>query len=204
MKRIVRLLGLSGMAVGLIWYVRARDRMRLTGETPRVALEHDLRGFVTHRLDPLVTRFGLAGGRVSPWALLEHIGRTSGTVYRTPVYASLSGDHAFIPLPYGMDVHWVRNIQAAGHCRVQVHETIIELDEPRVVTPDENPLLPASLRRALDRTGAMYLRLHVLDRAPGTFARRWPEQATEPTLPETPAIDMTHPTEASPTEPATV
>jgi deazaflavin-dependent oxidoreductase (nitroreductase family) len=127
------------------------------------------RRFVTHRFNPVVTRLGLAGGRISPWATLEHVGRVSGTVYRTPVLPKVSGDHAWIPLPYGTDVQWLRNVQAAGHCRLQVHETTYDLDEPAVVEPDERPDLPKMLRRRLAARGYRYLRLHVLPAMPATL-----------------------------------
>jgi len=167
MKRIVRLLGMSGVAIGAIWLIRARGRMRERGLSLGDVVDHDLRAFVTHRFNPIVMRLGLAGGRVSPWATLEHVGRTSGAIYHTPIYARTAGDHAFVLLTYGADVHWVRNVQAAGHCRMQAHETLFELDEPAIVSASDNPMVPRALRGALDRTGRMYLRLHILDRAPG-------------------------------------
>ncbi len=190
MKRTLRLLGMSGIAIGAIWLLRARRR-------------DGMRGFVTHRFNPVVMKAGLAGGRVSPWAILEHVGRTSGTTYRTPIYARIGGDHAFVRMPYGSDVHWVRNIQAAGHCRIQLHETIVELDEPSIVPASDNPMVPPSMRKALDRAGRLYLRLHVLDRVPGTFARRLPEPAVEATTVHAPALEMVRPGDEIPREPIT-
>ncbi len=126
------------------------------------------RRFVTHRFDPVVIRLGLAGGRISPWATLEHVGRLSGTVYRTPVLPKLSGDHAWIPLPYGTDVQWLRNVLVAGHCRLQIHGVTYDLDEPAIVGADERPDLPEMLRRRLTTRGYRYLRLHVLAAVPAT------------------------------------
>jgi deazaflavin-dependent oxidoreductase (nitroreductase family) len=188
MKRILGLVGMSSVVIGGIWFVRTRR-------------PNPLRGFVTHRFNPLVMRLGLAGGRVSPWAILEHVGRTSGITYHTPIYAMTTGDHTFIRLSYGSDVHWVRNVQAAGHCRVQHHETILELDEPAIVRASENPVVPPALRTALDWTGRTYLRLHVLDRAPGTFARPTPEPVIGAITIHAPGLEMVHPPVASSTEP---
>jgi len=188
MKRTFRLIGIWGIVIGALWLARARK-------------PDALRAFVTHRFNPLVMRFGLAGGGVSPWAILEHIGRTSGVTYHSPIYAMTSGDFAFIRLTYGSDVHWVRNVQAAGHCRVQLHETIFELDEPAIVKASENPIVPPMLRGALDRTGRTYLRLHVLDRVPGTFARPWPEPAGEPVATHGQRLEMVHPAEVPSAEP---
>lgn len=167
MKRMVRLLGMSGVAIGAIWLIGAHGRMREQGLSLGDVVDRDLRGFVTHRFNPIVMRLGLAGGRVSPWATIEHVGRTSGTTYHTPIYARIAGDHAFVGLTYGADVHWVKNVQAAGHCRMQAHETMFELDEPAIVAAGDNPMVPQALRGALDWTGRTYLRLHVLERAPG-------------------------------------
>lgn len=129
-------------------------------------------GVVTQRFNPLVMRHGLAGGRRSPWAILEHRGRASGATYRTPIsiLQGTSDDHVYVRLTYGSGVHWVKNVRATGRCRVQAHETILELDQPTVVRASENVLIPASIRTILDLAGRTYLRLHVVERRPGTFA----------------------------------
>jgi deazaflavin-dependent oxidoreductase (nitroreductase family) len=191
MKRVLGLLGVSGIALGAIWFTRTRRR----GELP---------GFVTHRFNPLVTRFGLAGGRRSPWAILEHVGRTSGTTYRTPIslVTSPTADHVYVRLSYGPDVHWLKNVRAAGHCRVQVHETILELDEPAVVPASENLLVPPRVRAALERAGRQYLRLHILERVPGTFAHQPAARSGEPAHSFGPSLEMLHAEGTSP-EPAT-
>jgi deazaflavin-dependent oxidoreductase (nitroreductase family) len=127
MRRTMSLIGISGIVVGAIWFERVRRR----GDLPRI---------VTHRFNPFVMRLGLAGGRRSPWAILEHVGRSSGTVYHTPmsILASATDDHVYVRLSYGADVQWVRNVRTAGHCRIQHHETILELDEPAIVDATEN------------------------------------------------------------------
>jgi deazaflavin-dependent oxidoreductase (nitroreductase family) len=197
MKRITRLLGLWAIVIGSIWLAGVRGRMRTEGLSFGDVVDHDLRGFVTHSFNPLVMGFGLAGGRRSPWAVLEHVGRSSGTTYYTPIYAMTAGDHAFVRLPYGTDVHWLRNVQAAGHCRMQAHEMIFELDEPAIIPASDNPLVPSTLRAPLDRTGRKYLRLHVLDRAPGTFAWRPLELASEPITSRPPALAIHAPEPSS-------
>ena len=191
MKRTLRLLGLSGIALGVIWFTRTRRRGQL-------------RGFVTHRFDPLVMRLGLVGGRISPWATVEHVGRTSGATYHTPIYPRTYGDHVYVPLPYGTDVHWVRNIQATGHCRMQLHETILDLDEPVIIPASEHPMVPAWMGGALDRSGRSYLRLHILDRVPGAFTHNLPAPATAPTLDDEHRIEFVHPAESEDRQPLEV
>jgi len=135
-----------------------------------------LRAFVTERFNPTVVRLGLVGGRRSPWCYVEHVGRHSGTVYRTPVLPVAVGSHVYIPLAYGVDVNWARNVRAAGHCRLQRHDQVLELDEPAVITAGEHPGIPAWYRAVPERRGSRYLRLHVLTTVPGRL-----DDATAPT-----------------------
>jgi hypothetical protein len=125
------------------------------------------RRIVSRRWNPLVVRLGLVGGASSRWASIEHVGRTSGRVYRTPVYPHLVGDRVYIPLPYGVDVNWASNVRSAGHCRLQLRGTTYELDEPAVLTARDRVDLPARLRTMAERRGNRYLRLHVLASRPG-------------------------------------
>lgn len=194
MRRVTRLLTFLAIALGIRWVVGARRRADETGRPWREVMSRDLRAFVTHRIDPLVLRLGLAGGRRSPWAILEHVGRTTGAIHRTPVLPALAENVLFIPLPYGPEVHLVKNVLASGHCRIQWHENLYELDEPAIVMAEENTALPAPAHEALDATAAHYLRLHVLDRAPGTFTNPPAEFTTHRIPAPVPEIEMVHPT----------
>src|SRR5688572_17685463 len=50
-----------------------------------------------------------------PWALIEHTGRRSGAVHRTPVLAFGGADDTLcIVLFYGPRTQWLRNLEAAG------------------------------------------------------------------------------------------
>lgn len=167
MRRMLGVLGIAGVAIGASWLIVTRRR-------------DGLRDFVSHRFDPVVMRFGLAGGRGSPWGIIEHLGRTTGTIHRTPIYPRTFGDHVYIPLPYGTDVQWVRNIKAAGHCRLGLHATIFDLDEPVIIPATDNPMLPPRLQALLARRGRSYLRLHILDQAPGILETLVSEPATTP------------------------
>lgn len=163
MRRGIRRIGLAGVAIGVLGFAEARR----AGAIP---------GLVTHRFNPLVMRYGLAGGRRSPWGLVEHVGRKSGTTYHTPI--SIVGgpidEQVYVRLTYGSGVHWVRNVERTGHCRIQVHETVLDLDAPTVVTAFENERIPARLRSVMARTGRTYLRLHVAGQHPGTLAEPTP------------------------------
>ncbi len=52
------------------------------------------------------------------WPVLTHVGRTSGTTYRTPLDAyPVEGGYVFI-LVYGSGSDWVQNVLKAGSARL--------------------------------------------------------------------------------------
>jgi hypothetical protein len=63
----------------------------------------------------------------------------------------------------------VKNIQEAGHTRIQFHETIYELDSPELVEAADLPF-HAALRRVAALLGYRYLRLRTVATMPGTFS----------------------------------
>ena len=68
-----------------------------------------------------------------PWfCVLEHVGRRSGTVRRTAWMAfHRKPDRWVMALTYGPDVEWLRNVIAAGGCRLLSRGGWIEVTEPR-------------------------------------------------------------------------
>jgi deazaflavin-dependent oxidoreductase (nitroreductase family) len=68
-----------------------------------------------------------------PWfVVIEHVGRTSGTVRRTAIMAFHRDPGRWIfALTYGTEVQWLKNVAAAGGCRVQSRGRWIDLAEPR-------------------------------------------------------------------------
>lgn len=168
MRRLLRVL-----FIGSVIAVIAREIMRRRatgGAGERGAPLRPLRSFISHRLDPLVVRLGLGGGRHSPWALVENVGRVSGHVYRTPV-TPLPFDGGFeIPLAFGADVDWARNVLAAGRARLQLHDSIVEVDRPEIVEAAEARSLTPTVRRFATAQGYRYLRLHTVATMPGAFS----------------------------------
>ena len=65
-----------------------------------------------------------------PFIELEHVGRRSGRVYRVPLNAFRSGDTVTFALTYGPHVDWLRNVRAAGGCRVRMGHEILTLGAP--------------------------------------------------------------------------
>jgi deazaflavin-dependent oxidoreductase (nitroreductase family) len=68
-----------------------------------------------------------------PWfGVLEHVGRRSGTKRQTALMAFRRGpDRWVMALTYGTDVQWLRNVVAAGHCRLLSRGRWIEVTDPR-------------------------------------------------------------------------
>jgi deazaflavin-dependent oxidoreductase (nitroreductase family) len=120
---------------------------------------HPVRTFNKYVLNPIVRT--VAGRRFWYAAALHHNGRSSGRAYVTPVVAQPVSAGFVIPLPYGTDVDWLRNILAAGHATIDVHGRHYSLAEPRVLNIDTAiPMLPARLERTWRRLGiAHYLRV---------------------------------------------
>jgi len=79
--------------------------------------------------------------------VLTHVGRSSGTIYRTPLDAfPIEGGYVFV-LMYGSESDWAMNVMAAGTARLTVDGEEIELTRPRVVPRDEVwGLLPAGTK----------------------------------------------------------
>ncbi|WP_326641661.1 nitroreductase family deazaflavin-dependent oxidoreductase [Streptosporangium sp. NBC_01755] len=71
------------------------------------------------------------------WPVLTHVGRTSGTTYRTPLDTHpVDGGYLFV-LVYGSRSDWVQNILAADGARLRVDGREVELAAPRLVGKDE-------------------------------------------------------------------
>lgn len=94
-----------------------------------------LRRFNRRWLNPVMLRF--AGGPHWYAARLEHVGRRSGRMYETPVVAKPVPGGFAVPLPYGEDVDWLRNVKAAGRTWLDVRGECFVVRDPRVVPTAE-------------------------------------------------------------------
>jgi deazaflavin-dependent oxidoreductase (nitroreductase family) len=115
--------------------------------------------FVNQIIDPWLIRRGLISGSRGELALIEHVGRKSGTVRRTPIHPVATADGFRIIVPIGERSEWARNVLAAGHCRLVLGDRVLELDEPVLETPAEVPGLPRLVRALFQWLGFRYLRL---------------------------------------------
>jgi deazaflavin-dependent oxidoreductase (nitroreductase family) len=116
-----------------------------------------------HVSNPVMVRF--FSGRSSVNALLHHVGRRSGKAYATPLTAHRSEGTIIVPLPYGTETDWLRNLQAAGEGVVELEGLRFRVDEPEVVLIDEvMPLLSPLLVRIVRMHETEHaLKLHVVE-----------------------------------------
>ena len=61
--------------------------------------------------------------------ILEHIGRKSGTPYRTPLTVFNTDDGVAILLTYGPNRHWLKNIVSAGGGRMRRYGKTFQLTD---------------------------------------------------------------------------
>jgi deazaflavin-dependent oxidoreductase (nitroreductase family) len=80
------------------------------------------------------------------FAIVSHVGRRSGRLYRTPVNVFREGDRYLFALTYGADSDWVRNVLAAGGCEIETRRRRIELRDPRLFTDPTRHRVPVPAR----------------------------------------------------------
>ncbi|WP_068163789.1 nitroreductase family deazaflavin-dependent oxidoreductase [Rhodococcus phenolicus] len=87
-------------------------------------------------------------------AVVEHRGRRSGRVYRTPVNVFADGDRYRFALTYGPGVDWLRNVRAAGGCVVITRGRTVTLTAPRTGHDPGAAWAPPPVRWVLTTIGA--------------------------------------------------
>ena len=92
---------------------------------------------------------GPVAGHLPGFAIVTHVGRRSGRVYRTPVNLFRHEEGYVISLTYGSDSQWVRNVLAAGAVDVETRGRCVHLVEPEVVRDAERSLVPEPVRPIL-------------------------------------------------------
>lgn len=131
------------------WPRQLRDLVRLSNK---------------HLLNPLMLR--LAGTKYWYASVVHHTGRRSGKQYATPVVADRVGDRFIVPLPYGTQVDWLRNVLTAGRARLTSKGETFELTAPEIIDATEAlPLLPRNRRRAFERNGIEHFLRATIDTA---------------------------------------
>jgi deazaflavin-dependent oxidoreductase (nitroreductase family) len=121
---------------------------------------------------------GAVAWLVPPLAVVHHVGRKSGRPYRNPVVAFRGAQGFVIPMTYGRDVDWARNLVAAGGGELERMGRRFALTRPRIVDFDDAAShLPAAVRpalRAADFPGYVLLETEREGPAAGRSRRRSP------------------------------
>jgi hypothetical protein len=123
--------------------------------------------FVNSVVNPALLRRGLVGHGRSEIGTLEHVGRKSGVRRLTPVHPEPTSAGFRIIVPLGMRSEWARNVIAAGHCRLLLHDQVFDLDEPAMVDAGQAQDLPGPLGRVFAALGFRYLSLRTFASHPG-------------------------------------
>ena len=111
-----------------------------------------VRTFNKYLLNPAMMH--LAGRRHWYASVIRHTGRRSGRHYATPVVADLVDDGFIIPLPYGTNVDWLRNVRASGEAVVTNKGRDYDVVEPRILdAKTASSQLPSRHARTFERFG---------------------------------------------------
>lgn len=94
-------------------------------------IQYDQRAINKRYINPWMLK--LAGHSYSSQAIVYHKGRKSGRSYTAPVAVEPVADGFIIPLPYGTDVDWCRNILAAGECTIQWRGKNYSVTKPELI-----------------------------------------------------------------------
>src|SRR6202521_3359745 len=98
---------------------------------------------VTNRI---TSRFA---ARLGGFGILTHVGRKSGKVYRTPVNVFRAPEGFLIALTYGRESEWVRNVIAAGGCKLESRGVQYQLSSPTIVHDPTRRRFPFPVRVVL-------------------------------------------------------
>lgn len=139
---------LGVMAWLVLWYAAVVIVFALVLRFGGKAALERVRAFNKRILNPAMMR--LAGRRHWYAAVIKHEGRRSGREYATPVVAvPVEGGRFMIPLPYGEEVDWLKNVLAARRAKIETKSKTYAVVEPEVVDAAAAfPLLAERHRRA--------------------------------------------------------
>ena len=96
----------------------------------------------------------ISGRWLRAYSIVRHVGRTSGREYQNPVSAYPLGDGFVIPVLYGAQSNWVRNVMAASQFTLRTKGRDHLLERPEIIPPAQAlAVYPLLLRRLMRRQG---------------------------------------------------
>jgi hypothetical protein len=169
MRKTVLLAGVAAAAAGVYLYRRSK--------LPVERRDLWMRRAMNERLTPIFLGHGAADGEKTGLGVVEHVGRKSGVVRRTLIHPVVMGGQVAIPLAYTERGQWPQNVIAAGRCRLQFHDSVYRLTNPRAVDGSEIADLPKPEALIGRVVGGRYLLLDVESVVPGRLEAKAGNQA---------------------------
>jgi deazaflavin-dependent oxidoreductase (nitroreductase family) len=123
--RIAQLVGGLLLAVGVIGIIFVAG---MRAKSPLVLNAVRRSGRATKRF--VLKSSGTPGGIAS---VIQHVGRTTGRPYETPVQAVATDDGFVIALPYGPNTDRLKNVVAGGSATIVDEGTIYRVDRPEIL-----------------------------------------------------------------------
>lgn len=103
--------------------------------------------------------------RLPGFGIITHVGRKSGRTHHTPVNVFRAPDGFLVALTYGSEAEWVKNVLAAGGCRLLSRGREYQLSNPSVEHDPTRRQFPMIVRTILGVIGANeFLRLSISGR----------------------------------------
>ena len=94
----------------------------------------------------------ISGRWFRAYSIVRHVGRTSGRAYQNPVSAYPLGDGFVIPVLYGTQSQWVRNVMAAGRFTLRTKGRDYLLERPELIAPAQALAAYPALLRGIMRS----------------------------------------------------
>jgi deazaflavin-dependent oxidoreductase (nitroreductase family) len=99
----------------------------------------------------------IAGTNMGHFAILSHVGRKSGKIYRIPIIVEPMDNGFVIALTYGKKTDWYENVKAKGGCSLKWKNKEYMLTDPEFI--DQEVALqafPVVFRAGLRMMGIQY------------------------------------------------
>jgi deazaflavin-dependent oxidoreductase (nitroreductase family) len=81
--------------------------------------------------------------------VIEHVGRKTHRLHRTPVLIFRQGNHYIIALTYGRESDWVKNVVAQNGCVLESQGRRLQLSNPYLYHDDKRLAMPEFVRAML-------------------------------------------------------
>jgi len=99
----------------------------------------------------------VSGKRFGHFAILSHVGRKSGKLYRIPIIAEPIENGFVIALTYGKKVDWFENVMAQGGCSLKWKNKEYRLINPEFIDREVGiAAFPVIFRSGLRKMGIQY------------------------------------------------